>query len=588
MAETWRQTEQYLAPAEHQFMPAGMYDSYPGYPLGSGKVQRGFDALAAALAENKTIILEGFSGTIWADFRERLDAALRARGIQAAWTCVDQALLPEADIDRLIEPFMGGDDPLFGTRFTGKPEDFFSVEGLKALSPDPAAQMNILYGCGASLAGWQGLLVYVDVPRNEIQYRSRAGSVVNLGASKPADAKRMYKRFYFVDWPALTQLISRVLPHIDFVVDSQRIDDPTFMSGADLRAGLSKMSHTYVRPRPWVYPGPWGGTWMRKHITQLTKETPNNATSFELIAPENGVAFMSDNLLCEVCWDFLQFGETQALMGKGSARFGREFPIRYDFLDTFEGGNLSIQCHPRPEYALKHFGETFTQDETYYILDCEVDAHVYLGFRENINPDEFRAVLENSFNESVPVDIEKYVNAIPVHKGDLFLIPGGTIHASGKDCLVLEISATPYNFTFKMYDWLRMDLDGKPRPLNIARAFENLCFDRKGEKVYREHISHPKIIERGADYQIVHLPTHPLHFYDVHRYEFKSAVEIRTDDSPHVLMLVEGTSIFLETEGAERQRFSFAETFVVPAAAGRYRLVNEDGNTAKVTVTFLK
>ena len=137
------------------------------------------------------------------------------------------------------------------------------------------------------------------------------------------------------------------------------------------------------------------------------------------------------------------------------------------------------------------------------------------------------------------------LSKVPSHKHDLFLIPNGTIHGSGKNNLVLEISATPYIFTFKMYDWMRLDLEGKPRPLNINRAFENLYFERQGERVEEELVSHPHLVSEGPDWKIIHLPTHPAHFYDVHRLEFSSKIEVPTDGSAHILMLVEGQTVLL-------------------------------------------
>jgi mannose-6-phosphate isomerase class I len=348
------------------------------------------------------------------------------------------------------------------------------------------------------------------------------------------------------------------------------------------------MARNYFRPRPWFEPGPWGGRWIKEKIPALPQDAPNYAWSFELIAPENGIMLESDGALLEVSFDMLLLQESGRVLGRAAERFGTEFPIRFDFLDTVDGGNLSVQVHPRTDYIRKHFGERFTQDETYYILDCEPGARVYLGFRENIDPAAFRAELERSRADGCEIDVESFVNTVEAHRHDLFLIPNGTIHCSGRGNLVLEISATPYIFTFKMYDWVRRDLEGNLRPINIERAFDNLDFTRTASVVERELVSQPRVTAQGEGWREVRLPTHRDHFYDVRRFEFKGEITIDTNDDCHVMSLVEGSSIILETASGMRQRFNYAETFVVPAAAERYRLINEGKGVAMVVQAYVK
>lgn len=583
----WRKTTQRLAPSRHTASSPGDYDLYPSFVLESGKIALGFEALADLIASSSCVVLDGYGGVFWEDFRSHFDDVFNARGVRTAWVNVEDALRPSAEIEALALPFLGGDDPIFGTRFTGTLEDFFDASKLGKLRPDSHAQINLIYGCGASLAGWDGLLVYLDLPKNEIQFRARAGKVTNLGSSLLTDAKTMYKRFYFVDWIVLNRHKAELLGRIDVILDHQRPTEPTFMRREDFRATLEVMTHNFFRARPWFEPGPWGGQWIKKHLPELPQDAPNYAWSFELITPENGLMLQSDGLLLEVSFDFVMFHNHCAVLGDAATRFGFEFPIRFDWLDTIGGGNLSLQVHPSPDYASNHFGESFTQDETYYILECDDNAEVYLGFQEDISPLEFRSALEHSHEQATPLEVNEFVQRHPAKKHDLFLIPHGTIHCSGAGSLVLEISATPYIFTFKMYDWLRLDLDGKPRPMNIARAFENLDFSRRGTKV-QELISKPVLLESGNGWSVFRLPTHPDHFYDIQRLEFQGYFEARTEDICHVLCLVEGSSIMLETAGGLSQRFNYAETFVIPAAAGSYRLHNEAAQMAKVVRAFVR
>lgn len=583
-----RQTSQHLMPVRKSSKREDGYDIYPAFEIPGNRISDDLNQLASLIAGNRFVIIDGYQGVFFEEYRESLDRVLVAMGKNVRWHTSGDYLKGESQILEMCEPYAGGDDPVFGKRTELHLKDFFRMNELRSIKPDRNSDIDIVVGPGASLCGWKGLLIYFDIPKNEIQYRSRSGSSGNIGIKDSSDPKQVYKRFYFIDWIVLNKHKRKLLPEIDIIADGQHSDVLLWMRGDHFRESLALMAHSAFRVRPWFEPGAWGGTWIRDHIAGLNRDVPNYAWSFELIVPENGIVFQSSGLLLEVSFDWLMFANAREVLGHCFGRFRYDFPIRFDFLDTFDGGNLSIQCHPRPEYIKEHFGEGFTQEETYYILDTKENAGVYLGFHEEIDPGEFHQSLEDSFRDFSPVDIEKYVQKHPASKHDLFLIPYGTVHGSGKNNLVLEISSTPYIYTFKMYDWLRPDLDGKPRPLNIQRGMENLYFERRGMYVKEKLISKPVMIGQGENWKLFHLPTHETHLYDIHRYHFTGEIEIETRNRCQVLSLVEGSRIFVETANGHRQHFNYAETFVIPAAAGSYKVISQSASESMLIIAFVK
>ncbi|MEI6576328.1 MAG: class I mannose-6-phosphate isomerase [Bacteroidota bacterium] len=567
---------------------SGHYNIYPAFHLEDQTIFMGFDSLAKRIKKEPIVVIDGYQGVYFEEFRTRLDEALRLEGVKTKWANVEQALKPSKEIITMTAPFLGGDDPLFGTRTTLGLQDFYDQRRLTSIGISSDHPQNIIYGMGAALCGIKGLLLFIDLPKYELQQRSRKGMIRNIGHDKALNPKEMYKGFYFVDWVVLNRHKANIIKEIDIFLDGQLNIDVAWMEGHAARQALHTMSLNTFRVKPWFEPGVWGGSWIKENIPVLPQDVPNYAWSFELIVPENGLVLESSGQTLELSFDSLMFLEASAVLGEAYERFGSDFPIRFDFLDTFDGGNLSVQCHPRPEYIKTHFGEDFTQEECYYILDSKDNASVYLGFQDNIQPDIFESSLNDSFQEEKPIDIERFVQKHPAKKHDFFLIPYGTIHGSGRNNLVLEISSTPYIFTFKMYDWLRPDMDGKPRPLNIAKGMGNLHFDRKGSVVQEELISKPVLLDKGNDWSLFHLPTHPSHLYDVHRYHFTKEIQVFTNNKCHVLSLVEGQSVLVSTKLGMKQRYNYAETFEIPAAAVRYTVVNEREAEAIIVVAFVK
>ncbi len=586
---SWRKTSQALMPqqVEQTNHHEDVYDIYPFQSVVSGKINKGYDSLAAWMASKKQVIIDGYVGVDWDIIVEQCNAYFLNHNISVAWYHASAFIKDEQSVHEMVKPFLGEEGSVWGTRSTLDLKDFIRYDKLQALKPGDQFDLNIIIGLGASLVNWDAPVIYVDLPKNELQYRMRAGAVNNIGSSINSNPQQLYKRFYFVDWVVLNAHRSSIKDRIAILADGQWKDDISWTNKAYVEETLQHMVQHTIRARPWFEAGAWGGQWLKEKIPALNKEEVNYAWSFELIVPENGIVFEEDGSLLELSFDWLMEYQYEKVLGKDASRFGKEFPIRFDFLDTFDGGNLSIQCHPRLDYIREHFGENLTQDETYYILDCREDAKVYLGFQEDIDKNVLKKKLEKSQQEGKVVDIENYVRTFPSHKHDLFLIPNGTVHSSGTNNLVLEISATPYIFTFKMYDWLRPDLNGKPRPINIEHAFNNLDFSRKGRKVEEELISKPVVLEENERYKLVHLPTHKDHFYDIHRIKLLSEATFDTNDQCHIMMLVEGKSVKVIT-GNETRVFHYAETFIIPAAAGSYTFVNPGNTPIKLVSAFVK
>ncbi|MEB0263263.1 MULTISPECIES: class I mannose-6-phosphate isomerase [unclassified Mucilaginibacter] len=581
-----RSTDQLIMSGSTNNHTTQNYDIYPSFKI-NGTIYNGYNSLADHIINTGgNFILDGYGGVQWAIVKALLSNALKVKGVDANWISIETYLKPKQKIDRLIAPYLGGDDPLFGKVYPGDISDFYDTTSIDTLKP-AANKLNIVYSCGAALVNWDSPVVYFDVPKNEIQFRSRAGNVCNLGAGTPIEPKAQYKRFYFIDWVVLNKHKQALLSRINAFVDEQRPNDITWIKGDALRAALTDMSTKVFRARPWFEPGIWGGQWIKNNIDGLNKDIVNYAWSFELIAPENGVVLENAGRRLEVSIDSVLYNNNRAVLGKAAKRFGCKFPIRFDFLDTMDGDNLSVQCHPTVAYTKANFGEDFTQDETYYILEAEPGAEVYLGFQENIDKDSFKTVLEESFKNSEPINVNKYVQVFPAKKHDLFLIPNGTVHCSGKNNMVLEISATPYIFTFKMYDWVRPDLTSKPRTLNIDRAFDNLNFDRKGDVATETLISKQSVVKKGTDWQLLNLSTHPDHFYNIDRFEFDTRVVDVTNDHCLVLSLVEGDCITVKTGDLE-QVIHYAETFIIPANANIYSMYNNGQKRAKVVKAYVK
>jgi mannose-6-phosphate isomerase class I len=556
------------------------YDKYPVVRVSDSQegCEAGWDAVGRRLRANMrsgrfVVCVECYPGCFEKEIEKHLVSTLKPEMVLHAGECY----LAESAIEALCSHDLG-DDPVFA--FMGKYElsEFLDErEVAKQRSRlRQASGLVLVIGTGATLLAEQwDLLVYCDMARWEIQRRQRAGEVTNLGLQNCEERPQAkYKRAYFIDWRVADRLKKDLLSQIDFLVDTNQRDLPKMITGAQHLQALRNASQRPFRVVPFFDPGPWGGQWM-KEVCDLPRETENYAWCFDCVPEENSLLLGFGDIKVEIPSINLVFQHPHELLGGAvHARFGTEFPIRFDFLDTMDGGNLSFQVHPLTEYIQQQFGIHYTQDESYYLLDAGDEAHVYLGLKENIDRKQMISDLLQAQDGTIPFDADKYVNRFPAKKHDHFLIPAGTPHCSGKDSMVLEISATPYIFTFKMWDWGRLGLDGTPRPIHLQHGFRNIQWDRTTKWVNKNLINVVDPVVEGDGWREERTGLHQREFIETRRHWFTAQVRHSTNGGVNVLNLCEGREAVVESPTGQFPPLvvHYAETFIVPAAVGDYSI----------------
>ncbi len=574
------------------------YDKFPFVPVtdreedcrvGWAAVARQLDV---ALTSKRSILcVECYPGTNLDELESGLASVLRPRLVVRTESC----LKSPGELDSMLAPYLGGDDPVFGRMNGVTLRDFLDLQKVDDArnsihASAPGDGRILVLGTGAALiAEHFDLLIYADMARWELTLRQRRGQIGNLGAGNLSEVANLkYKRAFFVDWRAADRLKKELLPKIDYLLDTNAREAPKLVSGDLFRSGLARASMRPFRVVPYFDPGVWGGHWMEE-VCDLPKDQPNHAWCFDCVPEENSLLLGFGSRRVEIPSVDLVFSRPRELLGDAvHGRFGTEFPIRFDFLDTMGGGNLSLQVHPLTEYIQDKFGMNYTQDESYYLLDAGEDGTVYLGLLDGVDRAEMFRELREAQAGGAAFAAEKYVGRYQAKKHDHFLIPAGTIHCSGKNSMVLEISATPYIFTFKLWDWGREGLDGRPRPIHIDHGEANVQWERTPEWVKRSLVGQVKRVAEGPGWREERTGLHEREFIETRRHWFRDVVAHETGGGVNVLNLVEGEEAVVESPSAKFAAFiaHYAETFIVPAAIGSYTIRPHGPSVGKECATI--
>ncbi|MCI1880605.1 MAG: class I mannose-6-phosphate isomerase [Sporolactobacillus sp.] len=532
--------------------------------------------------EKITIAVEEYPGVRNKEIREQLVNILHPSQVVFA---DDLAMSGEKITEQIKDTLT--DDRVFGIMSHYRLDHFFPdvVDFQKWLKQQKG--LTVIYGTGATvLAPHPDLLIYCDLARWEIQLRYRAGMPNWKMKNQGEDILRKYKRGYFFEWRMADRQKMKIFDSIDFLLDTNEKNNPKMISGADYRAALWEVVHQPYRVVPYFDESVWGGQWMKEHF-KLNRRVPNYGWAFDGVPEENSLYLRFGDTRIEIpSINLVQQFPDELLGARVHARFGKEFPIRFDYLDTMGGGNLSLQVHPLTEYIQDQYGMNYTQDESYYILQATQNASIYLGLKCHVD----KKALMNDFRKAQVANVEfpdeKYINRFHVKKHDHYSIPAGTVHCGGKDTVVLEISATPYIFTFKLWDWGRIGLDGKPRPIHLTEGLSNLQMNRDTNWV-RHHLVNPVVtLKESKEETVERTGLHEFEFIETHRHWFKEVGRFNTHESVNMLNLVEGdTAEVISVENKFRPfEIHYGETFIVPANIERFVIKNKKPDGKKIAV----
>lgn len=290
----------------------------------------------------------------------------------------------------------------------------------------------------------------------------------------------------------------------------------------------------------------WGGNKLIKLLNKPVDESQPIGESWEIAqlgeidsVVENG--FLKGNTLSEI----IEIYMNELLGDQVYMKYGEEFPLLFKFIDAND--KLSIQVHPDNEVA-QYRHNAYGKTELWYVVDAEPNAQIILGFNEKID----KEILLKSIEDKTLNNFLKYEN---VKKGDVFYIPSGTVHALLKGVVVAEIQQNS-DITYRLYDWDRPDLDGKPRKLHIDLASEVINYNVQKNLVVEYEICSEKRITLNAN---PYFTTNIISFENPVEFDYSKI------DSFVVFMCVEGNFEIKTSNNTDILKITTGQTVLIPA-----------------------
>ena len=530
--------------------------------------------------------------------------------------CVDSAartFKSGEEIDAIIDPLLIWDkkiDPtlLYGKVYHGGYIGLMDPAKVEAFKKDvPALKapgtLVVVYGYGSLIREFRPMYdvkCWFDITPMNSMLRIRAGEYANIGKKHTGIINRTIRRCYYCDFENAVQLRKELFSQdaLDWYFldnDRAKLQMMPYEAFADVCAQLVKYP---FRAKPCYLEGVWGGSYMKTQ-RHLPEEMRNAAWVFDFIPMEVSVLVEAGAEKLDINYCSFVHKEGVNLMGQTCVdKYKGYFPIRFNWDDSYHStGNMSIQCHSGGKFNVENYNEFGRQDESYYVVITGHEAKTFIGFRDDADIPQFFKEIEAADTQHDPCDYMKYVSYEESVPGLQVMLPAGTIHSSGRNQVILEIgSLTIGSYTYKMYDYLRLDFDGKQRPIHTHLGELNVRQDRRYSVIHDPEspeyiVQKPRLDCEGDGWKEFILGENPQMYISLRRLEFDTRCEQDTrGEKFHVLTLVDGDRVRIRSVEHPERYFDldFMEIACVPADMGKYVIENLGKEPIRVHKTCLR
>ncbi len=534
--------------------------------------------------ESKVVLIDGYVG---ASFERIVSELKKFPSKDFVFKNVNELFINESELDELLLDYLPlnyDEDPvlLFGYLSEDDFSFFFDEKKITKFKEEinKSEKIFIIYGNGSSYKELRKIsdhVVYIDVTPKITAIRAKEAKFKNIGSTKNMSFNLLMRRNYFIDFGVVLKQRQKLIDNnliTTYIIDNNE-DEMISLPFSSVKTIFDELSQRPFRAKPVYLEGIWGGEFFRKLRNIPMNIAENIAWIFEFIPMEVSIAVESNGHYLDFpFFTFLQHQKENILGKPAYNKFGGYFPIRFNYDDTWHSdGNMSIQVHPNKKFIQENYNELSSQDEAYYVVATGHGAKTYVGWKENGK--DFLALAKKSEKDGSYVDYQKYVYSLNSNVGMQVMIPAGTIHASGQNQVILELgSLTIGSYTYKVYDYNRVDKDNNLRPIHTKNAEQVLEFDRDKKWVHNNIVIEPKLVDEQDSSREFLIGKTNLMYYQAHRIEMQTrgVYEGTNDNQFTVLTLVDGEEavVYSKKDPSLSFTINYLEIVTVPASISDY------------------